>query len=194
MTGERGCMGVTMTDADVVTRVLAGDTDAFAILVDRYHDRYARYALQLVGNREDAEEAVQDAFVRAYAALGRYEERERFGGWLLRIVVNECRTVAARRRRHDARFPDVDATVLGAAEREVAERHPEEVAALREELTRALAQLPVDQREALLLKYAEELSYDEIAAITGAGTSALKMRVKRACARLREILQGAACA
>jgi len=186
-------MLVTITDAEVVARVVAGETDAFAVLVERYYDRYARYAVQLVGNREDAEEAVQDAFVRAYAALPRYEERERFGGWLLRIVVNECRTVAARRRRHDYRFPDLDSAAWGAAERGVAEQHPEEVAALREELARALARIPIEQREALLLKYAEGLSYDEIAAVTGAGTSALKMRVKRACARLREILQGAAC-
>lgn len=184
---------MTLTDDQVVRRVLAGDADAYATIVDRYHDRYARYAVQLVGNREDAEEALQDAFVRAYRALGRYEERERFGGWLLRIVVNECRTVAARRRRHEQRFPDCDAAAWAAAERDAADDHPSEAAAEREELGRALARLPVDQREALLLKYVEELSYDEIAAVTGAGTSALKMRVKRACARLREILQERVC-
>ena len=184
---------MTLTDADVVRRVLAGDADAYAMIVDRYYDRYARYAVHLVGNREDAEEALQDAFVRAYNALGRYQERERFGGWLLRIVVNECRTAGARRRRRDQRFPDCDAETWAAADRASAADHPADVAALREELQRALAQLPVDQREALLLKYTEELSYDEIADITGAGTSALKMRVKRACARLRELLTAVAC-
>jgi len=173
--------------------VLAGDADAYAAIVDRYYDRYARYAAHMVGNREDAEEALQDAFLRAYHALGRYEERERFAPWLLRIVVNECRTVAARRRRRDHRFPDADAAAWAAAEAACAAEHPAERAALREELDRALARLPGEQREALLLKYTEGLSYDEIAAVTGAGTSALKMRVKRACERLREILQGAAC-
>ena len=182
-----------MTDAEVVRRVLAGDADAYAILVDRYYDRYARYAVHMVGNREDAEEALQDAFLRAYKALGRYEERAQFGGWLLRIVVNECRTMAARRRRRDRLFPDVGAPEWRAAEEGSAADHPAERAALREELERALARLPREQREALLLKYTEELSYDEIAAVTGAGTSALKMRVKRACERLREILLGAAC-
>ena len=184
----------SIDDAGVVRRVLAGDADAYAILVARYWDRYARYAVRMVGDREDAEEALQDAFLRAYHALGRYEERERFGAWLLRIVVNECRTVAARRRRRDHRFPVLDDAGWAAAERDGAAEHPAERAALREELARALARLPRDQREALLLKYTEELSYDEIAAVTGAGTSALKMRVKRACERLREILLGAACA
>ncbi len=179
-----------MTDAEAVRRVLAGDADAYAVLVERYYDRYARYAVHMVGNREDAEEALQDAFLRAYRALGRYEEREKFGGWLLRIVVNECRTVATRRRR-DHRFPDVGAAEWAAAEEGSATDHPAERAALREELARALAQLPREQREALLLKYTEELSYDEIAAVTGAGTSALKMRVKRACDRLRGLLQEA---
>jgi RNA polymerase sigma-70 factor (ECF subfamily) len=183
-----------LSDAEVVQRVLAGDADAYAILVDRYWDRYARYAVRMVGNREDAEEALQDAFVRAYRALGRYQEQEKFGGWLLRIVVNECRTVAARGRRREQRFPDCDEAAWLAAEAAAATDHPAEVAALREELERALAALPREQREALLLKYGEELSYDEIAAVTGAGTSALKMRVKRACERLREILLGAACA
>lgn len=182
------------TDAEVVRRVIAGESGAYALIVERYYDRYARYAHHMVGDREDAEEALQDAFLRAYHALGRYEERERFGGWLLRIVVNECRTVAARRRRRDHRFPRLEPGAWETAAASHAAEHPAERAALREELARALAQLPREQREALLLKYTEELSYDEIAAVTGAGTSALKMRVRRACERLREILQGAACA
>lgn len=183
----------TLDDAAVVRRVLAGDADAYAAIVERYYDRYARFAVHMVGNREDAEEALQDAFLRAYRALARYEEREKFGGWLLRIVVNECRTVAARRRRQERLFPDVgDAAWLGVAGGPAADRDTDR-AALRAELDRALAQLPAEQREALLLKYAEELSYDEIAAVTGAGTSALKMRVKRACARLRDILQETVC-
>jgi RNA polymerase sigma-70 factor (ECF subfamily) len=183
----------TLDDAAIVRRVLAGDADAYGLIVERYYDRYARFAVHMVGNREDAEEALQDAFLRAYRALGRYEEREKFGGWLLRIVVNECRTVAARRRRLDRLFPDVgDGEWLAAAGGVPADRAAD-CAGLREELERALARLPAEQREALLLKYAEELSYDEIAAATGAGTSALKMRVKRACERLREILTGAAC-
>ena len=187
----------TLDDAAIVRRVLAGDADAYGLIVERYYDRYARFAVHMVGNREDAEEALQDAFLRAYHALGRYEERERFAGWLLRIVVNECRTVAARGRRREHRFPRLEPAAWDAvAATQAAGEAPDEAserAALREALARGLARLPREQREALLLKYTEGLSYDEIAAATGAGTSALKMRVKRACERLREILVGAAC-
>ena len=177
-----------LTDAAVVERVLAGDADAFAILVDRYYDRFARYAMHMVGNREDAEEALQDAFVRAYRSLGQYEERERFAGWLFRIVVNQCRTVAAARRRRERTFPDVDLGELALTDAGGSEQHD-----LRDRLERALAQLPPDQREAVVLRYAEDLSYEDMAAVTGAGVSALKMRVKRAFVRLRELLQEVYC-
>jgi RNA polymerase sigma-70 factor, ECF subfamily len=179
---------MTASDAAIVNRVLAGDSEAFGVLVERYHERCARLATHILGSREDAEDAVQETFLRAYRSLGAYEERDRFSAWLVRILVNQCRTAMARRRRQVTVADWEWAVAPGDVE-----EHPADRAALREELERALAQLPAEQREALLLKYAEELSYDEIAAATGAGTSALKMRVKRACERLREILTGAAC-
>lgn len=175
-----------LSDAAVVRRVLDGDVEAFSTLVERYYDHYVRFAVHLVGNREDAEEVVQDTFLRAYRALGRYEERERFGAWLLRILVNRARTVSAMGRRREKLFPDqIDETLP-----EAAEAHPAERAALREEMGRALDRLGPDQREAFLLHYVEGLSYEEMAAVTGSGVSALKMRVKRSCERLREFLQG----
>ena len=178
-----------MTDAAVVRRVLEGDVDAFAILVDRYSDRYARFAVHMVGNREDAEEALQDAFVRAYRSLGQYREQERFSAWLYQILVNQCRTAVAKRRRLDGTFPDVDPATLDVADGSIP--HAAEGLPLRDRLDRALAQLPPDQREAVVLKYTQDLSYEDMAAITGAGVSALKMRVKRAFARLRELLEEA---
>lgn len=174
----------TATDAAIVRRVLDGDTEAFGVLVQRHHDRCTRLATHILGSREDAEDAVQETFLRAYRSLGSYEDRDRFGGWLLRILVNQCRTALARRRRA-ALVPDWDwATLPGEVE-----EHPADRAALREELDRALATLEPAQREAVVLKFADELTYDEIAAATGASVSALKMRVQRACRRLRALLQ-----
>lgn len=172
-----------LTDAAIVRRVLTGDTEAFGILVERHHDRCVRLALHIIGNREDAEDAVQDTFLRAYRYLGGYRERERFAAWLYRILVNQCRTVLARRRRGETALPEWERAAPDASDEHDAER-----AALQEELERALALLPPDQREAVVLKFGEDLTYDEMSAITGAGTSALKMRVKRACARLRALL------
>jgi RNA polymerase sigma-70 factor (ECF subfamily) len=172
-------------DATVVAAVLAGETDAFSVLVGRYRDAYARYAVRMLGSLADAEDALQLAFVRAYRHLDRCRDPGRFGAWLHRIVVNECRTLAHRRDRRERRhsFPDFE------FDAQLDER-PEGDALLREEIQRALDTLDVGQREAFILKHVEGLSYEEMTQITGVGESALKMRVKRARDHLRELLEG----
>jgi RNA polymerase sigma-70 factor (ECF subfamily) len=162
--------------------VLAGDVEAFALLVDRHHATMARFAFHLLGSEAEAEEAVQDSFVRAYRSLSSYKEQERFRAWILRILVNRCRTRLVRDKRRE----EVAAAWLREADPPF---EPSERLAMRDELAVALAQLPEEQREAVVLRYADELGYDEIASITGAGISALKMRVKRGCERLRAILE-----
>jgi RNA polymerase sigma-70 factor (ECF subfamily) len=184
---SRSYMSVPLSDAAIVRRVLDGDAEAYALLVDRYSERCARYAARVVGNREDAEEAVQDAFVRAYRALGDYRERDRFPAWLFRILINQCRTAAQRAARREQTFPALDPEMVGGA------AAPDEEYAERDRLARALATLRPEQREAVVLRLGEELTYDEMAALTGAGVSALKMRVARAVARLRELLSEVHC-
>ncbi len=171
-------------DAAIIRRVLDGDTDAYALLVANHRDRLARFAVHMLGNRADAEEALQDAFVRAYRALDRCADPERFGAWLFRILANRCRTMRGRRGRHQQTFVHDDVAILKASE-----PHPEERSAWREEIEAALARLEPEQREAFLLKHVEGLEYEEMAKVTGAGISALKMRVKRACDRMRALLE-----
>lgn len=185
MTVSQG-LPVENDDAAIVARVLAGDTAAYATLVGRYRAQFARYAMRMLGTREDAEEALQDAFVRAYRSLARCDDPERFGSWLFRILANRCRTTGARRGRREKTFIRDDAALLDAAH-----EHPAERSAWREEIDRALAQLDADQREAFLLKHVEDLGYEEMAELTGVGVSALKMRVKRACERMRVLLKEA---
>lgn len=172
------------SDSQLVRQVLAGDAAAFALLVDRHHARCLRVATHLLADADEAEDAVQDAFVRAYRHLGSYREQDRFGAWLLRIVVNQSRTRAARQSRYTRLDDDT-----GAMARELEyDRAPTEASDRRAELAHALAQLQPEHREAIVLRFAEELSYDEMATVTGVGVSALKMRVQRACAKLRTLL------
>jgi len=168
-------------DAADVQRVLAGDVDAYAALVDRYYDRCARFAIRMLGNRDDAEDALQATFLRAYRALNRYQERDRFSAWLYRILVNQCRSVAARRTHRERVFVREEAYLLNAPDQTPNWSGEEE-----EFVQRVLAELEPLLREAFLLKHIEEMSYEEMSALTGVGVSALKMRVKRACDRLRE--------
>ena len=172
------------TDLDLIRRAGGGDERAFERLVDRHYASCLRFALHMLGERADAEEAVQDAFVRVWRALPDYEDRERFGGWLYRIVVNCCRTLASRRQRR-GQVVVTDETLVASAGSAASE--PDD-GSWSEEVARALARLPEAQREAFLLHHVEELSYEEMSVITGRGISALKMRVSRACDRLRELL------
>jgi len=134
---------------------------------------------------EDVEEVVQDAWVRVWKALPRYEEQERFDSWLFRILANRCRSRGLRLAR-EARVVAQDDAALDVAESTDA---AVERAAWREEIAVALESLPDAQREAFLLHHVEGFAYDEIASITGVGISALKMRVKRAVDHLRERLR-----
>ena len=171
-------------DADYVRRVLAGDAAAFAGLVARYRDRLGRYAVRMLGNHADAEDALQETFVRAYRSLGRCTDPDRFGAWVFGILVNRCRTIGAQRARRERWQVADESAVLRAAVRE----DPAGRQALREAITAALARVAPMLREAFLLKFVEELSYEEMAEVTGASIPALKMRVLRARSELQRLL------
>src|SRR5215210_6563505 len=159
-----------------------GDVRAFATLVDLYYARCLRFALHMLSNRSDAEEAVQDTFVRVYRALPSYVEQESFEPWLFRILANRCRSAGARERRR------AEVVEFGDVPDRPSERRHDDAIAWREEIDRALASLPPEQREAFLMRHVEDLTYDDMAIATGAGISALKMRVKRACDALKQLL------
>lgn len=172
-----------MTDAMLVRRALSGDPAAFSALVDRHSGACTRFAMRMLGNREDAEDATQETFVRAHRSLGRYEERQLFRTWLFQILVNRCRTALERNARRRQYFLSDDGAVALASVPPASEQSE-----LRAEIQRALEQLDPPQREAFLLKHVEQLSYEEMAEVTGVGVSALKMRVKRSCERLQQML------
>jgi RNA polymerase sigma-70 factor (ECF subfamily) len=173
----------TEGDAALVRRVLEGDTAAYAALVSRYRDRLGRYAVRMLGNVADAEEAVQDAFVRGYRSLARCVPAEQFGPWLFAILVNRCRTLGAQRARRERTVVAEEAVV-----RRASVEHTAANDAWRDAIAWALRQLTDEQREAFVLKYVEELSYEEMSELTGVGVSALKMRVARARDELRRLL------
>ena len=149
-------------DAADVQRVLAGDVEAYAALVDRYYDRCARFAIRMLGNRDDAEDALQATFLRAYRALNRYQERDRFSAWLYRILVNQCRSLAARRAHREKVFVREEALLLNAPDKSTGWSGEDE-----EFVQRVLNELDPLLREAFLLKYIEEMSYEEMSALTG---------------------------
>jgi RNA polymerase sigma-70 factor (ECF subfamily) len=171
------------SDGAIVGQVLGGDVDAYAYLVRRYQDSYFRFATRMLGSKDDADDALQSAFVRAFRKLAECRDPNRFGAWLYQIVINECRTLALRRDRRERRMVREESE-LADLPADPLMHDSSELAGIQ----RALDQLDPDQREAFILKYVEDMSYDEMTRFTGASVSALKMRVKRACERLRRML------
>jgi RNA polymerase sigma-70 factor, ECF subfamily len=175
----------TATDGEIVRAVLAGDTERYAVLVARHRDRYARFAARMLGSNDDAEDAVQDALVRAFDRLADCREPEKFAGWLFLILRNRC-FAAGRRHQREERLPEAAAATVAAPERSDAAVEQRE---LGQALERALGQLTLEQREVVLLKHVEGLPYEEIAQLTGATVASLKMRMHRAYDRLRELMK-----
>ena len=169
----------------VLQRARQGDRTAFAQLVEHYYPRALRFALQMLRNREDAEEAVQDTFLRVHDNLARFREDAPFDPWLFRILGNRCRTLLSKRKRHDAlvEYGDLphDAASHGSVDL------PND--GFARDVHRALAELPPEQREAFLLRHVNDMDYDEMTTVTGAKGSTLRMRVKRAIDALRGKLQ-----
>jgi RNA polymerase sigma-70 factor (ECF subfamily) len=175
--------GAEAGDGEIVRAVLAGDRERYAQLVERYRDRYARYAARMLGSADAAEDAVQDAFVRAYDQLAQCKDPDKFVGWFFLILRNRC-FAEQRRSRTEASLEAAEG--VAAADRtdggaESAER--------RRALQRALMELTPDQREVFVLKHVEGLSYGEIAERLGTSIPSLKMRMHRAYDKLREELR-----
>jgi RNA polymerase sigma-70 factor, ECF subfamily len=171
------------SDEVLVRRVLAGETQTYARLVERYRNRLGRYAVRMLGNEADAEEALQDAFVRGYRSLARCKP-EWFGRWLFGILANRCRTYAWQRMRRQETVVTNEFLITIAAAPS-SESHDE----WRQAIGWALTKLPPDQREAFLMKHVEDLSYEEMQELTGTRVPALKMRVFRARDALRKLLE-----
>lgn len=169
-------------DRELVEQVCGGRTSAYATLVRRHQEVLYRHARGMGLDHDVTEDLVQEAFVRAWRKLDGCRDPDRFGLWVFRIFRHQCLDhVKDIRRRH---VPLEDTTLP--AERGDPERD-REAAELRERMRCALDRLTPDLREAFLMKHHEGRSYQEMAELTEASVSALKMRVHRA----REELQAA---
>jgi RNA polymerase sigma-70 factor (ECF subfamily) len=158
-------------DVEIVAQVLGGDGEAFGILIRRYEPGLLRFATRMLGSPDAAADAVAESFVRAYRHLAQCRDPGRLRSWLYRITGNRCRSHLARRRTNDIPLSEAPPLADPSDAWAVVERG-EQVALVE----RALAALP----EAFVLKHVEGMSYEEMAAVTGARIPTLKMRVHRA--------------
>jgi RNA polymerase sigma-70 factor (ECF subfamily) len=179
------------SEPELIRRARAGDQDAFAELVmihaERVYGALRRFGL----DADEADEVAQEVFVRAWRGLGRFEERARFATWLYRIAFNEAqRRLTRRSPRRAESVPDRDDPIGSLPESP--ELGPDALTLDREfeqTLERALTQLPVEWRAAVVLRDIEGLSTEEAAEIAGVGQAAFKSRLHRGRMQLRALLE-----
>ncbi len=177
-------MSAELSDATLVRRILAGEADLYRILVERYRNEFGRYASGMLGgNVDDAADALQEAFIRAFDSLSSLGEPERFKAWLFRIVSNQCHNVRKRNKPHLS-LDGIEDPRDVPAERAVINKETGDL------IQEAIEQLTPEQREAFVMKHIEGRSYGEMAELLGVGQDALKMRVHRARDELRRKLEG----
>jgi RNA polymerase sigma-70 factor, ECF subfamily len=170
------------SDQEIITRVMAGDREAFATLIGRYSDPLYRHALGMTGSPDVAEDILQTSLIKAYSHLG--EVRGRFDAWLFRIVANGCKDWLKNIRRTHLSYDEDDQPSGYATPDEDLDRTE-----LRQDLDSALAQLAPSLREAFIMKHVEGRSYEEMADLLGTTVGALKMRVHRAREALQALLE-----
>ena len=165
-----------------MSRARRGDPEAYAALVAAHQEMAFRVAYLVLGDAAEAEDATQEAFVRAYGALNRFREGEPFRPWLLRIATNAARN----RRRSAGRRAGLQLRAEAAAPREAASSAEAAVLAAerRRELVEAVNALPPDDRLVIGARYFLDLSEAEIAALAGVPRGTVKSRLSRARARL----------
>jgi RNA polymerase sigma factor (sigma-70 family) len=179
--------GRPLEDAELIARAARGDVAAYESLVERYRHAAFRAAYVIARGSPDAEDAVQEAFVKAYYALGRFRPEAEFRPWLLRIVANETRNrMRSARRREALALRLADDRPSGAPAR------APEAAAISAERDRALlaavGELPERDRLVVSCRYLLEMSEAETARVLGIRVGTVKSRLSRALGKLRALL------
>lgn len=178
-------------DADLIDALRAGDGSAWATLLDRYERKVHGLCVRMVGHRATAEDLAQEAFLRAWKSVGRFDGRAAFGTWLYRITMNLCLTELRARGRRSVRESEA-ATEQGRAAQGAGEPDGPTSVETREEAVgaaRALASLSDEHRAILVLRDVRGLEYSAIAEALEIAPGTVKSRLFRARAALREVLE-----
>ncbi|MBU0608955.1 MAG: RNA polymerase sigma factor [Armatimonadetes bacterium] len=175
-------------DADLMLQVAGGDPHAFASLVEHYRVRAVNFAYRFLGDRHDAEDLAQEAFVRVYQSRQRYRPSATFSTWFFRILSNLCLNEIRRRKRQGLVPEPPDAASTAAPDPSASPEARYEQQELGVAVRRALADLPEKQRLAVILQRYEDMDYEQIGRIVGVSRGAVDGLLSRAKESLRRRL------
>lgn len=176
------------TEAEIVVRILKGEKQTYALLIEEYKNPIYNLAWRMTGNLHDSEDLAQETFIRAYQNLARYDVNKKFFTWLYTIGINLIRNHL--KKNSNTNDPLTEINISSASRTQ--ENPTAEGSLLAEEriikLDKSLQKLPVDLREAIVLKFYQNLTFEEVSAITGDSLSAVKMRVYRGLETLKQLM------
>jgi RNA polymerase sigma factor (sigma-70 family) len=178
----------TLEIVSLVQRTLNGDSAAFESIILRYERRVVALAMKLLGTTEDAQDAAQEVFLRAYKYLHRLDLQKPIEPWIMRMTVNVCKNVARKRQRRLDTFSEsemLDASVAGKSCDPHAGIVEEQE---RQMLWKALSNLPEKERIAITLRDIEGFSTTEVAAILGSSETTVRSQVSRARVRMKDAI------
>jgi RNA polymerase sigma-70 factor (ECF subfamily) len=198
-TRDRGFQKEWDADAASVERFQAGDEEAFESLVRSREREIYRTALRMLGSEDDAMDASQETFIRAYRSLGSFRNEASFKTWIIGICINVCRNKLAssseKMKRRSSGLTKENAEDGEEMEAPFRDASPDPASAalgseLRQALARALQSLSPEHREIIVLRDIQDLDYDEVGAILRCPEGTVKSRLSRARQALREALEG----
>lgn len=176
-------------EQEIIGRMLGGDRSAFTDLVEKYQSPIFNLAYRMTGSYEDADDLTQEIFIRAYQKLQQFDPNKKFFTWLYTIGVNHIRNHLKKN------FRDVLHLKAANSSLEQQQRNGEEEGdVLSDErmirLEQVIRKLPVDLREAIILKFMQDLTFEEVADVMGDSVSAVKMRIYRGLEKIKQMMEG----
>lgn len=174
-------------DSALITKCLEGNPEAYGRLVDKYSARIINLGYAMIGDRHQAEDVAQDAFVRAFKGLPRFERKSKFSSWLYQIALNLCKDYLKAKSRHARSADDEQLAAMNGKTQEQAPRVLLQ-SELSEKMREAIQKLPYLYREAFVLRHLQGMDYGDVAAITEVPADTVRVRAYRAREMLRKTL------
>src|SRR6476620_8234865 len=182
-----------LTDLGFVTKARAGDSDAYRVLVERHSRALFRLAFRMTGNQQDAEDVVQESFLRAYRQLAKFDERASLGTWLYRIAVHcSLHLLRSRKRRNETLAPadpEMDDPVLSLPSLDPTPDRMAMSGEVRDRVAEAMNDLSASERTAFVLRHFEGMCIEEVSRVLECQPGAAKHSVFRAVQKLRRALE-----
>ena len=179
---------MTTNDQILINQIVEGDTNSFAILVDRYKDLVFTLALRMLKNREEAEEVAQDTFIKAYKSLDRFKGDSKFSTWIYRVAYNSCLDRIKKNKKHLNNVEINEFTEHQVVSIDNALDNME-AAEQKEAIQKCIDKLSSEDSFLLTLYYFDDLSLDEISKIVGITSNSIKVKLFRCRKKLASILK-----